>query len=65
MADRNTQVALDRFTWRMLSQQVSQWEFDGLKQRIDRWDQWCEEWSKVAAQHAATGDKAAKEVLEN
>ena len=61
MADRNTQVALDRFTWRMLSQQVSQWEFDGLKQRIERWDQWCEEWSKVAAQHAATGDKAAKE----
>ena len=61
MADRNTQVALDRFTWRMLSQQVSQWEFDGLKQRIERWDQWCEEWSKAASHHAAIGDKAVKE----
>ena len=45
MADRNVTVALERFTWRMLSQYVSQWEFEQLKQKIQAWDQWCEEWS--------------------
>ena len=59
MADRNTQVALDRFTSRMLSQYVSPWEFEQLKSRIQTWDQWCEEWCKVARQHAEIGDKAA------
>ena len=48
MPDRNTQVALDRFTSRMLSQYVSPWEFEQLKRKIQSWDQWCEEWSKAA-----------------
>ena len=60
MADRNVTVALERFTWRMLSQYVSQWEFEQLKQKIQAWDQWCEEWSKAAAKHADIGDKAAQ-----
>lgn len=61
MADRNTQVALDRFTWRMLSQYVSQWEFDQIRQKIERWDQWCEEWSKAARKHAELGDRALQQ----
>ncbi len=59
MTDRNTEVALERFTWRMLSQYVSPWEFEQLKQRIQKWDQWCEEWSKAARRHVDIGDKAA------
>jgi len=59
MADRNVAVALDRFTWRMLSQYVSPWEFEQLKQKIQAWEQWCEEWCKAAQKHAAIADKAA------
>lgn len=58
MADRNVEVALDRFTWRMLSQYVPLWEFEQLKKKIQAWDQWCEEWSKAARKHAESGDKA-------
>jgi dienelactone hydrolase len=61
MADRNTEVALDRFTWRMLSQQVSPWEFEQLKKKVQSWDQWCEEWSKAARKHADIADKALAE----
>jgi len=59
MADRNTEVAFERFTWRMLSQYVSPWEFEQLKQKIQKWGEWCEEWSKAARKHAAIGDEAA------
>lgn len=59
MADRNVQVALDRFTSRMLSQYVSPWEFEQLKKKIQTWDQWCGEWCKAARKHAEIGDKAA------
>jgi dienelactone hydrolase len=59
MADRNTEVALDRFTWRMLSQQVSPWEFEQIKKKVQSWDQWCEEWSKAARSHVRIGDEAA------
>ncbi|MBI4205012.1 MAG: alpha/beta fold hydrolase [Betaproteobacteria bacterium] len=58
MADRNVTVALDRFTWRMLSQYVSPWEFEQLKLKIQVWDQWCEEWCKAARQHADIAGKA-------
>ena len=58
MADRNTQVALERFTSRMLSQYVSPWEFERIKEKIQSWDQWCEEWSKAARKHADIADKA-------
>lgn len=59
MADRNVTVALDRFTWRMLSQYVSPWEFEQLKLKIQVWDQWCEEWCKAARKHADIAEKAA------
>lgn len=61
MADRNVTVALERFTWRMLSQYVSPWEFEDLRKRIERWDDWCAEWSKAARRHADIGDRAAAE----
>jgi 2,6-dihydroxypseudooxynicotine hydrolase len=61
MADRNTQVALERFTSRMLSQYVSPWEFERIKEKIQSWDQWCEEWSKAARKHAEIADKALAE----
>jgi dienelactone hydrolase len=61
MADRNTTVALERFTWRMLSQYVSQWDFDRLKTKIESWDQWCIEWSREAKRYSDMADKALGE----
>ena len=61
MADRNVEVALDRFTWRMLSQYVSPWEFEQLKKKIQVWDQWCEEWCNAARKHTEIGDQALAE----
>ena len=59
MADRNTTVALERFTWRMLSQYVSLWDFERLKKKIESWDQWCTEWSAEAKRYGDMADKAA------
>jgi len=61
MADRNTEVALDRFTWRMLSQYVAPWDFERLEKTIRTWDQWCAEWSKEARRYSAMADKALAE----
>lgn len=58
MADRNTEVALDRFTWRMLSQYVAPWDFERLKKTIHTWDQWCAEWSREARRYSDIADKA-------
>ncbi|MDB5864119.1 MAG: hypothetical protein JWO70_1925 [Betaproteobacteria bacterium] len=61
MADRNVTVALDRFTWRMLSQYVSQWDFDRLKKKIESWDQWCVEWSREAQRYSDMAGAALAE----
>lgn len=61
MADRNVAVVLERFTWRMLSHYVVPWEFEQLKSRIERWDQWCEQWCKAARRHAEIGDRALEQ----
>ncbi len=58
MSDRNVEVCLDRFTWRMLSQYVSPWDFEQLKQKIQTWEQWTPEWCGFAQKHAEIGAKA-------
>jgi 2,6-dihydroxypseudooxynicotine hydrolase len=58
MVDRNVEVVLERFTWRMLSHCVAPWEFEQLKRKIERWDQWCEQWCAAARRHAALGEQA-------
>jgi pimeloyl-ACP methyl ester carboxylesterase len=61
MADRNTEVALERFTWRMLSQYVAPWDFELLRKKIQSWDEWCEAWSEAAERYRDIGEKAATE----
>jgi 2,6-dihydroxypseudooxynicotine hydrolase len=58
MTDQNVQSMLERFTWRILANHVSAWELEALEQRIERWDDWCREFSRLAAEHAAIGDEA-------
>jgi dienelactone hydrolase len=48
-----------RFTWRILSNYVSPWEFEQNRERIGDYEDWCRVWSETAAGHAARGDEAA------
>ncbi len=48
-----------RFTWRILSNSVSPWEFEKLRESISDYEQWCGQWSARAADHVARGDEAA------
>jgi 2,6-dihydroxypseudooxynicotine hydrolase len=47
-----------RFTWRILSNYVTPWEFGQLKAQITDYEQWCQAWSRHAAGHVARGDEA-------
>lgn len=57
--DKNVESMLERFTWRILANHVSPWELEQLKKRIERWDDWCAEFSDLARRHARIGDEAA------
>lgn len=48
-----------RFSWRIMSNSVSPWEFEKLKEEITDYEQWCSKWSERAAEHVARGDEAA------
>ncbi len=58
MADRDVDVTFERFKWRFLSQYVTPWELDRLRQDIQTWDQWFERWSEAADRHIDIGDRA-------
>ena len=47
-----------RFTWRILSNYVTPWEFEQLKAEITDYEQWCAAWSRHAARHVERGDAA-------
>jgi dipeptidyl aminopeptidase/acylaminoacyl peptidase len=47
-----------RFTWRILSNYVTPWEFEQLKAQITGYGQWCAAWSAHAARHVERGDEA-------
>ena len=47
-----------RFTWRILSNYVTPWEFEQLKAEITGYEQWCGAWSCHAQEHVARGDEA-------
>src|SRR6266436_4965343 len=46
-----------RFTWRILSNYVTPWEFERLKGQITDYEQWCSRWSAHAARHVTRGDE--------
>ena len=47
-----------RFTWRILSNYVSAWEFEELRNQITDYEQWCATWCRQAASHVERGDEA-------
>ena len=42
-----------RFTWRILSNYVTPWEFEQLKNEITDYERWCAAWSQHAAHHCS------------
>jgi len=47
-----------RFTWRILSNYVSPWEFEQLREQVTDYEQWCGAWSRQAESHLQRGDQA-------
>src|ERR1035438_1585100 len=47
-----------RFTWRILSNYVSPWEFEQLREQITDYEQWCGAWCRQAEGHVQRGDEA-------
>lgn len=47
-----------RFTWRILSNYVSPWEFEQLRGQITDYEQWCAAWCRQAETHVERGDEA-------
>jgi dienelactone hydrolase len=56
--DDRLETMLERFTWRILSNYVSPWEFEQLRQEITDYEQWCGAWSAQARSHVERGDAA-------
>ena len=56
--DERLESMYRRFTWRILSNSVSPWEFEKLKAEITDYEQWCLKWSALAAEHEERGDRA-------
>jgi 2,6-dihydroxypseudooxynicotine hydrolase len=47
-----------RFTWRILSNYVTPWEFEQLRAEITDYEDWCSTWSDYARGHLERGDEA-------
>ncbi len=56
--DDRLEAMYRRFTWRILSNYVTPWEFERLKGQITDYGQWCASWSAHAAGHVERGDEA-------
>jgi alpha-beta hydrolase superfamily lysophospholipase len=48
-----------RFTWRILSNYVTPFEFERQQRAIEDYEQWCGSWLSLAAEHGRRGDAAA------
>lgn len=56
--DKRLESMYRRFTWRILSNYVSPWEFEQLRDQITDYEQWCGAWCAEAGRHVERGDEA-------
>lgn len=56
--DERLEIMYRRFSWRILSNYVTPWDFEQLKSQITGYEQWCQAWSRHGASHVARGDEA-------
>lgn len=58
MADPRVEKLWERFLWRIQSNYVPMWELEQIRHAVQRWEDWCAEWSRRAEAHVARGDEA-------
>ncbi len=58
MPDANVQSAIHHWAPRFVANGVSLTDFQEVTASIERWEEWCDAWSKRAAIHEALGDQA-------
>jgi hypothetical protein len=58
MPDQNIETAYRLFTWRILSNRIPPWEFEQIKSKLERWEDWCWVWCEVGEKFAKLGDDA-------
>src|SRR5258708_5854401 len=56
--DHRLESMYRRFTWRLLSNYVTPWEFEQLRAEITDYEQWCGAGSRHAREPLARGDEA-------
>jgi dienelactone hydrolase len=57
-ADQRVQVAIENWAPRFVANGVDLNDFQRVTRRIERWDDWCDEWSACGAMYAAMGEEA-------
>jgi pimeloyl-ACP methyl ester carboxylesterase len=58
MADPTLETVYRLFTWRILSNRIPPWEFDQLKSKLEKWEDWCKVWSASGAKFTRLGEEA-------
>jgi dienelactone hydrolase len=61
MTDNRLKTAIDNWAPRFTANGVDPADFLRITSALDRWDDWCTEWSRAAAQHEALGRAALDE----
>ena len=56
--DERVRVAIENWAPRFVANGVDLNDFQRVTQRIERWDDWCREWSACGAMHQALGEEA-------
>ena len=57
-ADERVRVAIENWAPRFVANGVDLNDFQRVTARIERWDDWCREWSACAAMHQLLGEEA-------
>jgi pimeloyl-ACP methyl ester carboxylesterase len=58
MPDQHIETAYRLFTWRILSNKIPPWEFEQIKSKLEKWEDWCRAWCEVGEKFAKLGDEA-------
>jgi 2,6-dihydroxypseudooxynicotine hydrolase len=60
-ADERVRVAIEHWAPRFVNNGVDLNDFQRVTARVDRWDDWCREWSACGALHEGLGERAEAE----
>lgn len=56
--EERVRVAIDNWAPRFIANGIDANDFQNVTSRVERWDDWCKEWSACGAMHAQLGEQA-------